>query len=84
MVIPAKSGISFAYQNAGSVLADCQSMIFVIADGFSSETNMFPLCRSGWNNVGADAFWIRRSDDIALRTARACPRSWTCDSTVPW
>jgi hypothetical protein len=36
----AKSGVSSAYQNAGSMLADWQSMMAVTIVGSSAETNM--------------------------------------------
>jgi len=52
-----------AYQNAGSILDDCQSMTPVMTAGSSSETNIFLLCRSGCSNVGAAAFRVRGSLD---------------------
>ena len=43
----AKSGMSCEYQNAGAMLADCQSIIPVTTVGSFAETKMFLLCRSG-------------------------------------
>ena len=42
----AKSGVSSAYSNAGSILDDCQSIKSVMIAGSSSETNTFLLCKS--------------------------------------
>jgi hypothetical protein len=83
-VARAKSGISFAYQNAGSMLAACLSIMAVTMVGFSSETKMFHLCRSGWNRTGVDTFRIRGSMAIWFITARPCVRRSWCVLMDPW
>lgn len=84
VAIFAKFGMSFEYQNAGSMAACCQSMIPVITDGSSFETNISSVLKDGWNSVGVAAFWTRGSDAISLTTGRACLRSSMCSSMVPW
>lgn len=39
--VAAKSGVSYAYMNAGSILVDCQSIMPVIFDASVLSTNIF-------------------------------------------
>lgn len=67
----AKSGVVSEYQNDGSMLVDCRSMISVMVVGEEKEeTNMLRLWRSGWTIVGVDAFCILGLLVVSFNTAR--------------